>query len=507
MKADNELYRRLRTKDCSLLWAEDVARLARLVEPERSRQAAVVRAVAVAFAERGTEEQKGEARAWIRGLLDDPSEKIRRYAAAALPKLGDDRLAEEGLLGRLASATGERERAALTEALGKVGGQATLDAPSARGLPLAESALRARAARGRGAGGIRLAGVLRNTPGQRVRFRCRAGLERLLAEEVAERLAGRMAVIGRGEGWVDAEASAELAMADLLAIRLWADLAFPLAEIRARSEEAAVTPLAQAIASPRCRALLDAFGEGTPRYRIDLDPALGESDLLQAIASEAYRLDRTFLNDSREAPWSVDITAIEGGARVDLRPRLSPDPRFSHRLGDVPAASHPPLAAALARLAGPFAGEIAWDPFCGSGQELIERALLGGVEQIIGTDLDARAVEVARRNVAAAGLAVAKVGFAPADFRQHDRIPGLVRGRVSLVISNPPMGRRVRIDDLGGLYRELLRVAADVLRPGGRLVMVNPVTLADPDPRLRLATSEPVDLGGFTCRLERWDRA
>jgi SAM-dependent methyltransferase len=505
MKADNELYRRLRVKDCALLWAEDVAGLAGLAEPERSRRAAVVRAVGVAFAERGTEEQKSEARAWIRGLLADPSEKIRRYAAAALPKLGDDRAAEAGLLERLGSAEGERERKALADALRKVGGDATLESPLARSLPLPESALRARAARSGAPGRIRLDGVLREAAGQRVRLRCRAGLERLLAEEAAA--AGeRLPVVGRGEGWVELAPSGPLAFADLLALRLWSDVTFPLAEVRARSEGAAIAPLAQAVAGPRCRALLEAFGEGTPRYRIDLDPDLGGPELLQAVASEAYRLNPAFLNDAREAPWSIDILPIDGGARVELRPRLVPDPRFPHRLGDVPAASHPPLAAALARLAGPFAGEAAWDPFCGSAQELIERARLGGVDTVIGTDLDARAVEVARRNFSAAGLVGPRTLFATADFRHHERVPGLSRGAVTLVISNPPMGRRVRIDDLGGLYRDILAVAAEVLRPGGRLVMVNPVQVDLPEPRLRLVSSEPVDLGGFTCRMERWDR-
>lgn len=506
MRADNELYRRLRTKDCSLLWAEDVAGLAKLAEPERSRRAAVVRAVGVAFAERGTEEQKAEARAWIRGLLDDPSEKIRRYAAAALPKLGDDRAAEEGILDRLGKAEGDRERRALSEALGKVGGQATLDSPAARSLPIPESALRARAARRGSPGGVRLDAVLRSPGGQTVRLRCRRGLERLLAEEVAEVSQGRLAVLGKGEGWVEARPSGDLAFADLVALRLWSEVAFPLAEVRARSPEAAVVPLAQAIASPRCRAILDAFGQGVPRYRIDLDPALGDSELVQAVASEAYRLNPGLLNDAWEAPWSVDILPIEAGAKVELRPRLSPDPRFAHRLGDVPAASHPPLAAALARLAGPFPGEVAWDPFCGSGQELVERARLGGVATVIGTDLDARAVEVTRRNFAAAGIAGPRASFVAADFRQHARVPGLGRSSVTLVISNPPMGRRVRIDDLHGLYRDFLAVAADVLRPGGRLVLVNPVRLEKPDGRLRLASSETVDLGGFSCQLERWER-
>ena len=85
-------------------------------------------------------------------------------------------------------------------------------------------------------------------------------------------------------------------------------------------------------------------------------------------------------------------------------PKLAPDPRFSYRQKDVPAASHPPLAASLARLGGCKNEDIVWDPFCGSGLELIERGLLGGSPVIFGSDLSAEAIEITKKNFAAANI-------------------------------------------------------------------------------------------------------
>ena len=58
----------------------------------------------------------------------------------------------------------------------------------------------------------------------------------------------------------------------------------------------------------------------------------------------------------------------------------------------------------MARLAGTMENEIVWDPFCGSGVELVERAMLGGVRELHGTDLSEPALDFARKNLAAAGL-------------------------------------------------------------------------------------------------------
>jgi tRNA G10 N-methylase Trm11 len=220
---------------------------------------------------------------------------------------------------------------------------------------------------------------------------------------------------------------------------------------------------------------------------------------VRLVANRAYALCPDILNDARVAPWSVAIHSVEHGYSVELSPRLVPDPRFSYRQKDVPAASHPPLAACMARLGGRVENEIVWDPFCGSGLELIERALLGGVLQLHGTDRSAEAVGIARGNFEAAKIPAVQARFVCCDFREYE---GLKENAATLIVTNPPMGKRVPIPNLHGLIMDLFSVAAKVLRPGGRLVFANPVHIENPHRALKLQSRQVIDLGGFDCRLE-----
>lgn len=158
----------------------------------------------------------------------------------------------------------------------------------------------------------------------------------------------------------------------------------------------------------------------------------------------------------------------------------------------------------MARLAGPATNEVVWDPFCGSGLELIERALLGGVHSIYGTDLSAGAIAISENNVAAAKLKSIQTHFTRCDFRDFSKIKGLGENKVSLVITNPPMGIRVPIRDLRGLIEDLFSVAASALKPGGRLVFANPLRMETPQRSLKLQFRRTVDFGGFNCRLEKY---
>ena len=116
----------------------------------------------------------------------------------------------------------------------------------------------------------------------------------------------------------------------------------------------------------------------------------------------------------------------DDGEHLELVPRRLDDPRFAYRVADVPAASHPTVAAALAWVADARAGDRVWDPFCGSGVELVERARAAPSARCSARDLDDAALAAARANLAAPA---SPPTLAHADARTH--APGAGRSRSS----------------------------------------------------------------------------
>jgi tRNA G10 N-methylase Trm11 len=81
---------------------------------------------------------------------------------------------------------------------------------------------------------------------------------------------------------------------------------------------------------------------------------------------------------------------------------------------------------------------------------------------------------------------------------------------VTLIVSNPPMGRRVQRGDVAPLLGDFLASAGGLLQPGGRLVWISPLPRVT-QPAARAAglvcrRAEPLDMGGFTGQLEVWVR-
>ncbi|GGT01156.1 RNA methyltransferase [Planobispora rosea] len=164
--------------------------------------------------------------------------------------------------------------------------------------------------------------------------------------------------------------------------------------------------------------------------------------------------------------WRVTLD----GERATLMLRIAERPlhRRDYKRRSVPGTLHPPLAAAMAQMAGIGPGHTVLDPCCGAGTLLVEAGRQQPRARLHGFDLDPQAVHAAAEN--AAGLPVV-LGRADAE-----RLP-LPDGGIDRILSNPPWGGQVA--GRGLLTVSLSRWWAElgrVLAPGGTAVLLLPGT-------------------------------
>jgi 23S rRNA G2445 N2-methylase RlmL len=473
------------------------ARFAAAVPPLRAR---VFKAIARLIAD-------PRARATALSALSDRDPKTRRNAAIALGHVttpAERTEVEAALLAAWRDDPRPEMRRTIAASLGKVGGPASAallsEASGADDAELARIASRASLMAQRTAsrpdGGRVDDGRAPGRPVD-VEVSARRGLEGLLAQELR-------AVQGLTEVRVTAPGRVRARLADaprsLFAARTMLSFAFPLPTEWLAERETLEEGVARALAGAEARAVLAAFTDGAPRYRVAWAGGghrrAATWDVVKAVAER--RPDLT--NDPTASAWEVVIAENGRFVDVSLAPRALDDPRFAWRRADVPAASHPTIAAALARVAGARDDDVAWDPFVGSGSELVERARLGPYVALHGSDIEPRALEAARANLDAAGVR--------ATLERGDAL--LVRpAGVTLVITNPPMGRRAaRSSGLADLLDRLVGHVATVLVPGGRFVWITPwaarARAAAARAGLALDEAWTVDMGGFDAELQRW---
>jgi 23S rRNA G2445 N2-methylase RlmL len=256
--------------------------------------------------------------------------------------------------------------------------------------------------------------------------------------------------------------------------------------------------IVRALTDPRALAILRAFTEGGPiRFRLAWTRGGHRRALAWRCAELVAAATKELVNDPTASTWEVVVDDHEDRVAIELVPRGFADDRFAYRTATVPASSHPTLAAALVRLVPPRPDDVVWDPFAGAGAELVERARLGPYRSLTGTDLESDAIAAARVNLAAAG--VSDASLVVADALTFDP------GRVTLIVTNPPMGRRVQRGKHAELLERFAERAGRLLAPGGALVW------AAPDPTrlharaaragLVLERSFTVDMGGFPAEL------
>lgn len=422
-----------------------------------------------------------------------------RRRKAAIVALGKFRApgTEAALVERFGKATGI-DRRAIVVSLGKAGGARAIElveAIDAQGdESLARNAQRAKLLLARTVARAASAVVLdRRLPkAVPVVFRCRAGLERIVADEVGALAVAIPRVREVASFWGGTLRGA-------LAVRTATDVCLE------RELDEGEDP-ARALVTPSVVAALRAWAPAPGPVRVRTSFASGGKRRAEQwdFAARLSKLGKDVVSDPTRAPWEVEVQP----GRLLLRPKGFVDPRFSYRVRDVPAASHPTIAAALAHVGGVRDNDVVWDPFCGSGLELVERARLGPYRAIYGTDVDPAALEAARANLGAAEVRAVLVCADARSWRPAER--------PTLVLTNPPMGRRVVRDrSLPSLLDAVLAHVLRALGAGGRVVWLSPAGLvrggqnaadrsAAAAARAGLAVRRlgPVDLGGFDADLQ-----
>jgi 23S rRNA G2445 N2-methylase RlmL len=195
--------------------------------------------------------------------------------------------------------------------------------------------------------------------------------------------------------------------------------------------------------------------------RFEIEEALGRAVTRQLGGAQQSHRDRSLAQIS----WRVHLS--EGEAQVGLRIAPVPLHRRSYKLAASPGTLHPPVAAAMALIAGLRPYGLLLDPFCGSGTIGVEAARLQPELHPVLFDLRPEVACMARDNAREAGrgicLAVADAGRLPLSHRAIDRI-----------VCNPPWDRTVGMEgslctDAAPLWREVARV----LHSEGRAVILS----------------------------------
>jgi 23S rRNA G2445 N2-methylase RlmL len=331
--------------------------------------------------------------------------------------------------------------------------------------------------------------------GVRLVARTVRGVESILAEEIRAGGFGTVERLGHREVWFSHASDR------VLELRCADDVFLVGATVRGIDRSRAglriLTAAADAVPARELQALRERFGGPRQPMSVDVSASfLGRRnfnryDLEDAVGKPLAAKMRLPYYERRAgvAPPTGAMTwrlTIEDD-RALLALRIGPAPlhRRSYRRITRPGSVHPPLAAAMIRLAQPATGSRLLDPCCGAGTIPIEAA--DHKLTIIGSDYDPAAIEAARTNGSGITWLTADAGSLP-----------LASGSIDLVITNPPWDRQV---PAAGLFKhhfwpELRRV----LHSDGRAV----VLLTEADTRLLNAkkagltthTRHPISLFG-----------
>jgi len=479
---------------------EEIASRSRTAEP--SLRARLTRLAS----RRGKSEPSAALESFLLERLLDDDDRTRRSAAAGLGRMRGPEVLR-ALVARCAIETNPAVLAELATGLGKMGGE---EAEAALGLLAERDAFRADDAlrstveraslihrRSKPASESRV--VLDAAPEQplSVAVHCRPGLEALLRSDLC-RLLGDDAhpdIVAPGTVRVSLAHSPTR----LQTCRLMTEFGFLVRapRVEAQADSAA---FAELVASDRVWDVLRRWTSGTVRYRLTWMRAGKRRKMLWDVVVQAGRLRPALENAPSQSPWEIRLEETPHELIAELKPRYD-DRRFSYRRQDVPAASHPTVAAALIRIAEVKSSDVVWDPFVGSGLELCEAWLAARPHRLIGSDIDPDALTAARANLES-------VGAKGVELRRANALD-LDDIRPTSIVTNPPLGRRVlRGQDVKGTLTAFVRHAADLLVPGGHLTWISPhpeaTSAVAREVGLEVTHELHIDLGGIEGTVQRF---
>ncbi len=167
-----------------------------------------------------------------------------------------------------------------------------------------------------------------------------------------------------------------------------------------------------------------------------------------------------FLTDNKLV-FGLKLAEIPAKSFTERRAKKKP---FFH-----PSAMPPKLARCMVNLAKPKAGELVFDPFCGTGSILIEAALIGC--RAVGLDVQRRMIKGSLRNFIHFGVKLE--GLVMADARN----PPIKA--VDCVVADPPYGRSATTlrRTTKQIIEDVLKAVYDMLERGRRICMAAPKTI------------------------------
>jgi hypothetical protein len=484
--------------------------------------------------------------------------RVRRAAARAGARSGDACVAEAIVARAEAQDVDEAEARALFEALGVIGATTGCEAAAREAVARLARRVGSELARLRAAQALRRLerDALRSTtttalrldvPASaplRVLLGCDRGLEDVMANEARAR--GCVDVQIDGPGRVRCVWPAGSTLGRIGEHACARDLAFVVGPVDVSFDVPSTVVALLDVASRDDGPLAPAWTSGPRRFRLAWATGghrrADTRAVSLALAASGAKIGDVaaaspLVDDPRGSPWEVRVVEEPAGDAYsaprnqpsgrkgpDARPRrtwlhIAPRAALRARSADrggrpeerVQGASHAAVAAALARLGAPRDDDVVWDPFCGSGTELIACGSLGA-RTLVGTDVDGNAIALARGRLARAAM--------QASLYVADACTFVPVTPPTLVVTNPPLGRRVGRQagpgegrHAGGsdphpaaLLERFAHHAARVLAPGARLVWLSPsgerTARALETAGFRLTDRRRVDLGGIVVERQ-----